>query len=197
MLEEKIASPYASAFLELGIQSFMNNQDSDSFYKLLYDAQDLLNILVGSEDLQKFLKSPLTSADAKKAILKKCLNDGANPNTINFLNLLVDQKRVQYLDSILQKFLVKAYEFLCVKFVEVTSAIELTQDQETLIEEKVKTLVAPMIETKDNQGVKIRLTKTVDASIIGGLIIKIDSKVIDLSLRGEVKQLAKNLNVAI
>jgi F-type H+-transporting ATPase subunit delta len=197
MIEEKIATPYAAAFLELGIKTFIGNQNSDAFYKLLYDAQDLLNVLKASPELKAFLTNPLTTVDAKKAILKKCLNETASPNTVNFLNLLVDKQRVVYLESILTKFLAKAYEFLCVKFVEVTSAVDLTAEQEAQLEEKLKVLIGPMFAGTENQSAKVKLTKIVDPTIIGGLIVKIDSKVIDLSLRGEVKQLAKNLNVSI
>lgn len=197
MIADKIASPYAAAFLELGIQSYMVDQNSDSFYKLLYDAQDLLNVLVSSPELQKFLKNPLTTPEAKKSILKECLNTTANANTINFLNLLVDKKRITYLEAILKKFLNKAYDFLCVKFVEVTSAVELTTEQETELQEKIKTLIGPMFTGPESQSAKIKLTKIVDSNIIGGIIVKIDSKVIDLSLRGEVRQFAKNLNISI
>ena len=40
---------------------------------------------------------------------------------MNFLNLLIDKKRIGYIESIGKKFLEKAYDFVCIKFVEVWS----------------------------------------------------------------------------
>ena len=58
-------------------------------------------------------------------MLEKCLNNKLSPNTMNFLNLLIDKKRIGFINGIGKKFLEKAYDFVCIKFVEVWSTIEL------------------------------------------------------------------------
>ena len=44
----KIANPYAEAFFQLGLSLYIKDENPDIFYKLIFDIQDLLKLLVGS-----------------------------------------------------------------------------------------------------------------------------------------------------
>ena len=68
---------------------------------------------------------------------------------------------------------------------EVTSAQELTDEQKNNIVNKVKGIV----EAND-----VELKTSVDPSLIGGVIIKVGSKVIDASLRGQLRRISVSLN---
>ena len=116
---------------------------------------------------------------------------------MNFLNLLVDKKRIGYIDSIGKKFLEKAYDFVCIKFVEVWSTIELTSKQQKALINKINNMLGPIFTEPHVQSANIQLTLRIDKKILGGLVIKIGSKVIDLSLRGELQRLGKELDVVI
>ena len=193
----KIANPYAEAFFQLGLSLYIKDENPDIFYKLIFDIQDLLKLLSESPELERFLQNPLNSIEAKKNILDKCLSKKISPNTMNFLNLLVDKKRIGYIDSIGKKFLEKAYDFVCIKFVEVWSTIELTSKQQKALINKINNMLGPIFTEPHVQSANIQLTLRIDKKILGGLVIKIGSKVIDLSLRGELQRLGKELDVAI
>ena len=193
----KIADPYAEAFFQLGLGLYITNDNPDIFYKLIFDIQDFLELLSETPELSSFLKNPLNSEILKKNILNKVLENKVSVHTINFLNLLIDKKRINSIESIGKRFLDKAYEFVCIKFVEVWSTIELTQKQQETIIHKINVILGPVFTEPYVQSSNIQLTLIVDKKILGGLIIKMGSKVIDLSLRSELQRLGKELNIAL
>jgi F-type H+-transporting ATPase subunit delta len=193
----KIANPYAEAFFQLGLSLYIKDDNPDIFYKLIFDIQDLLKILSETPELESFLQNPLNSKESKKVVLEKALKNKISSNTMNFLNLLVDKKRIGYLESIGKKFLEKAYDFVCIKFVEVWSVIELTPKQQKALINKINDMLGPVFTEPYVQTANIQLTLRIDKKILGGLVIKIGSKVIDLSLRGELQRLGKELDIAV
>lgn len=197
MSSQKIANPYAEAFFQLGLSLYIKDNNPDIFYKLIFDIQDLLKLLSEAPELESFLQNPLNSATAKKEVLAKCLNNKLSPNTMNFLNLLIDKKRIGFINGIGKRFLEKAYDFVCIKFVEVWSTIELTSKQQKALINKINTMLGPIFTEPYVQSANIQLTLRIDKKILGGLVIKIGSKVIDLSLRGELQRLGKELNIAV
>jgi F-type H+-transporting ATPase subunit delta len=193
----KIADPYAEAFFQLGLGLYITNDNPDIFYKLIFDIQDFLELLSETAELDNYLKNPLNSELLKKNILNQVLENKVSLHTINFLNLLIDKKRISFIESIGKRFLEKAYEFVCIKFIEVWSTIELTQKQQETLIHKINGLVGPIFTEPYIQLANIQLTLIVDKSILGGVIIKMNSKVIDLSLRSELQRLGKELNIAL
>lgn len=193
----KIADPYAEAFFQLGLDLYIKTNNPDIFYKLIFDIQDFLELLSQTPELDTFLKNPLNTTTLKKNILEKVLENKLSLYTINFLNLLIDKKRINSIESIGKRFLDKAYEFVCIKFVEVWSTIELNQKQQEVLIQKITSILGPSFTEPFVQSSNIQLTLIIDKKILGGLVIKIDSKVIDLSLRSELQRLSKELNVVI
>ena len=193
----KISDPYAEAFFQLGLGLYITNDNPDIFYKLIFDIQDFLELLSETPELDSFLKNPLNSEILKKNILNKVLENKVNVHTIKFLNLLIDKKRISSIESIGKRFLHKTYEFVCIKFVDVWSTIELTQKQQETIIHKISGLLGPIFTEPYVQSSNIQLTLIVDKKILGGLIIKMGSKVIDLSLRSELQRLGKELNIVL
>jgi F-type H+-transporting ATPase subunit delta len=193
----KIANPYAEAFFQLGLSLYIKEDNPDLFYKLVFDMQDLLKLVTESQELKDFIQNPLNSAKAKKLVLEKCLNSQLSPHTMNFLNLLVDKKRIGLIESIGKKFLEKAYDFVCIKFVEVWSTVELSSKQQKALIHKINSMLGPVFTDPYVQSANIQLSLKIDKKILGGLVIKIGSKVIDLSLRGELRRLGKELDVII
>jgi F-type H+-transporting ATPase subunit delta len=193
----KVAEPYAEAFFQLGLNLYIKDDNPDIFYKLIFDVQDLLKLLAETPELKSFLQNPLNSVEAKKLIIEKTLKNKISLNTLNFLNLLIDKKRIGYIDSIGKKFLEKAYDFVCIKFVEVSSTIELSSDQQQALIKKINNMLGPVFTEPYIQSTNIQLTLRIDKKILGGLIIKIGSKVIDLSLLGELQSLGKELDIVL
>ena len=157
--------------------------------------ENLLTILKITPTLEKYLANPLIKNNDKKNVLNKCLTTKTSATTKNFLMLLVDKKRIGFLQIITQTFLNKAYNFVCLKFVEVYSASSLSKDQKTQLVEKLKILLGPEFTTSKVYYSKINVTFKIDKELLGGFIIKVDSKIIDLSLRGEIEGLARQMEI--
>nr|YP_009182496.1 ATP synthase CF1 delta chain [Undaria pinnatifida]YP_011002536.1 ATP synthase CF1, subunit delta [Undaria peterseniana]AKG49921.1 ATP synthase CF1 delta chain [Undaria pinnatifida]AMM05400.1 ATP synthase CF1 delta chain [Undaria pinnatifida]UXC97036.1 ATP synthase CF1 delta chain [Undaria pinnatifida]UXC97174.1 ATP synthase CF1 delta chain [Undaria pinnatifida]UXC97312.1 ATP synthase CF1 delta chain [Undaria pinnatifida] len=199
MFGSKIANPYSEALLQLGLNLYLKEENADTqvFFQIIFDMENLLTILKLTPVLEKYLANPLIQDKDKKNVLEKCLPKKTSSTTKNFLMLLVDKKRIGFLQIIIQTFLNKAYDFVCLKFVEVYSASPLSKEQQTQLKEKLKILLGPEFTTSKVYYSKINITFRIDKEILGGFIIKVDSKIIDLSLRGELESLAKQMEVSL
>ena len=72
--------------------------------------------------------------------------------------------------------------------IEVASAFKFTNRQKNTLVKKLKQLTNAR---------EIRLTLTIDPTLIGGFLIKTDSQVIDLTIKGQLQQLAKHLDTVL
>jgi F-type H+-transporting ATPase subunit delta len=149
------------------------------------DARTLLNLLSENQQLQNFIDNPFIAAENKKALITQILGEGANPYLRNFLLLLVDKRRIFFLEQILKQYLALLRQLNQTVLAEVTSAVELTQEQQQAVKEKVLAF------TKARQ---VELETKVDSELIGGVIIKVGSQVIDSSIRGQLRRLSLRLS---
>nr|YP_005090054.1 ATP synthase CF1 delta chain [Fucus vesiculosus]CAX12434.1 ATP synthase CF1 delta chain [Fucus vesiculosus] len=199
MFGSKIANPYSEALLQLGLNLYLKEKNTDTqvFFQIIFDMENLLTLLKLTPVLEKYLSNPLIPDNDKKNVLEKCFTKKTSNTTKKFLMLLVDKKRIGFLQTIIQTFLNKAYDFVCLKFVEVYSAYPLNKEQKEQLVERLKILLGPEFTTSKVYYSKINVTFRVDKEILGGFIIKVDSKIIDLSLRGELECLAKQLETSL
>jgi len=173
-----VSRPYAEALMSLA----QSNNVADKFDS---DVRSLLNLLKESESLQKFFANPFIDADDKKGVISKILSDDTNPMFRNFLMLLVDRRRIILLEDIAQEYLAKLRELNQTVLAEVISAVPLTDEQKQTIKEKVKAMTDAR---------EVELDSKINSDIIGGVIIKVGSQVIDSSLRGQLRRLSLSLN---
>ena len=178
--ESTVAERYAGALFDLARES--NSLDSiegalDKFLGLLHE----------SADLRRFVLSPIFSnveqEQGLSAILKSTGIDGL---ARDFLIVLAKNRRLFAAESV-----IKAYKSLCANArgeVEagVISAVPLTTNQ---IQDLTDTL-------RQKLGKTPRLTATVDPKLLGGLIVRVGSQMIDTSLRTKLKNLEKVMKEA-
>ena len=135
----------------------------------------------GSE-MQLFFFSPYFSSTEKSEGLRKAI-DGAEPELINFLELLCEKHRVPVIFRIRRKF-----EELWAKEnkrlgVTVTSAVELDPSVVEKIGEEIER----------QTGQKVELESRVDDDILGGLVLQVGNMVLDASVRNNLEKLRKNV----
>ncbi len=177
----QIAAPYAQALVAVARSQNMTEQLGE-------DVRSLLNLLEGSQELQNFLANPFTAPDDKKAVLKQVIGEGVQPYLSNFLMLLIDRRRILLLVPICQQCLALLREMNQTVLAEVISAVELTEAQQQAVREKV------MAMTDAHQ---VELSTKLDPDLIGGVIIKVGSQVVDASLRGQLRRLSLRLTSGI
>lgn len=177
LVSSKIGEPYAQAIMSLAEQSNLTEEFGRAF-------RDLDSLLTESPEFKDFVLNPVIKNEDKKEVLKKVMGD-ANPYLVNFMMLLVDKRRIVFLEPIVEQYLSLLRKLNQTVLAEVTSATRLDREQEDKIVEKVKRIV----EARD-----VELKTTVDPNLIGGVIIKVGSKVIDASLRGQLRRISVSLN---
>ena len=170
----KVAVPYAEALLDLA-------KSNDSLKETTNDMNIVSQFLANSSDLKKFLGNPIITRDAKKNVVKDILGEQISGSTLKFLLLLVDRGRIEVLESIAQKFIELSYKQESIEIAKITSSIQLSADQQKEIAEKLKVITGAK---------QIKLALKVDPQLIGGFTIEIGSKLIDTSIRGQLKQIS-------
>ncbi|MGC6475158.1 MAG: F0F1 ATP synthase subunit delta [Parvibaculales bacterium] len=179
---DTIASRYAHALFGLADESKAADKK-----RISKDVEALAKIIDASENLQNMLRSPVISADeqtqALTAILKKAKT---GDDVTKFVGLVVQNRRAFSLPTIL-----KAYSQLEAKargemVAEIVSAQKLTPAQEKSIKS----------EMKKSYGKDVRINATIDPAILGGLIVKVGSRMVDGSLRTKLNSLKQAMNEA-
>ncbi|MDX2270745.1 MAG: ATP synthase F1 subunit delta [Cyanobacteriota bacterium] len=176
-MAQQIADPYAEALLALA--SAHNLVDS-----FAADIRFVVAALEAAPELGQFLASPIIKVEAKKQLLESVLQDQIHPLILNTFKLLTDRRRIMFITAVCQRFLELQRKLQRVALAEVTSAIELTDVHKQAIRDRVMQF---------SQVSSVELQSYVDSSLIGGVIIKVGSQVMDLSLRGQLRRLALQL----
>jgi len=135
-----------------------------------------------SHDLQVFFFSPYFSSAEKRAGIARAVS-GAEPELVNFLELLAEKHRMPVIFRIRARFEELWAEENRQLEVRLTSAVEL--DPEVI--ERVR----DEIERQTDR--TIELESSVDDGIIGGLVLQVGNMVVDASLRGRLERLRKEV----
>jgi len=174
----KIAAPYARALYDYSVEQNIMHQ-------ITADFQNLEVFLEKAPDLKEYLSNPLIASAQKQELLKQTLEKELNKETCKFLLVLVKRDRINLLEAIITSYLNLVYSVASIKMIEVTTAFAFTNLQKNTLIKKLKEL------TKARE---IRLVITVDPSLIGGFLIKTNSKVIDFTVKNQLQNLAKHLD---
>jgi F-type H+-transporting ATPase subunit delta len=172
---EHIARVYADAL-------FGAAKDKGKLDAIREQLGQFADALKGSRDLQLFFFSPYFSSNEKGDGLKKAIS-GAEPELVNFLELLIEKHRMPVLFRIRRQF-----DSLWDKEnkrlgVTVTSAVELDPE------------VAKRIgsEIEQQTGNTVELQSRVDPDILGGLVVQVGNMVLDTSIRNRLEKLRKSV----
>ena len=168
-----VATRYAKAIFGLA-------KDEGGMSLLETDLQSLENILEVSEDFRTLISSPMYSrAQQEAAILEISKKIRISDMMRNALCLVCSKRRLYILQQLIDEISAYIAEDKGEITVSVTSARELSEDQNRNL---VKTL-------KNTIGKEIKIKATIDRNLIGGLIVKVGSKMIDSSIRSKLENL--------
>lgn len=180
LLSAEVLEPYAEALMSLA-------QSNDLIDRLSEDVATLLNLLKESPEFDQFLSSPIVKGEDKKAVLERIGQEQFHPYTMSFLKILVDRRRILFLEGICQQYQALLRKLNQTVLAEVTSAVELSEEQQQSVRQKAMAL------TSANQ---IELETKIDPDLIGGVIIKVGSQVVDASIRGQLRRIGIRLSSA-
>jgi len=157
-------------------------------HQITIDFQNLKTFLKENSELTDCLNSPIVSQEAKYEILGKILESQVHVETFKFLTILIKRNRIDFLEAIITNYLELVCEIASLKTIEVSTAFAFTNLQKNTLVKKLKKLTNAR---------EIRLTLKLDSSLIGGFLIKTESKVIDFTIKNQLEKLAKHLDAVL
>jgi F-type H+-transporting ATPase subunit delta len=168
-----MAGRYAIALFDLALEE-------DKLEEVDQALSHIDSLLNESPDFARLVRSPVFSSEEQaRALTAIAAHTGVTGLTANFLQLLAQNRRLFALQDIIAGFRRLLADHRGEITADVTSAIPLSDAQ---IEELKATM-------KAKTGKVIKLNLTVDPSILGGLIVKIGSRMVDTSIRSKLNAL--------
>ena len=177
-MTELASKKWAKALIEL-------TQEDESISKenVLSDLRNIAETLNISEELSNVVNNPSISIDEKQVILSKIFYEKVTPIVFNFLFVLNLKKRLNLISDIADEFEKELEELENIVRIEITSAIELSDERKTNIRNRVA--------EKLQKNVKAEWE--VNSDIIAGLIFNINDIVVDNSVKHKLDKLSENI----
>ncbi len=170
-----LARPYSSAIFDIAKEEGQLDRWSR--------ALELLTGALDSPELRQLIASP-THSPARKAIaLTDLLGEQLNESMRRFVHVLSDNRRLELLPYIREGFDTRLAEEQRTVGVEITTAVELTDDERNQFAEALKSRFQR----------EISLETTVDATVLGGAMIRAGDTVLDGTVRGKLEKLRNQL----
>lgn len=176
MNESLISARYAKAFFETA-------KEKKLIEVFKTDIQLVLDVCLKSTDFNLLLESPVVKTSKKEELLSSIFEGKINKLTMNFLLLIVKNKREIHIPGISRNFLALARKDQNIKSATLITATKMTA--ETLAE------IGKILEKQLKA--KVELSSQVDAEIIGGLVLRIDDKQYDASVATQISKIKQKL----
>ena len=168
-----LAGRYAAALFDLAD----DKKDLDSVAE---DLRSLKGVLSSSEDLQRLIRSPLYAREAQGKALAAVLDKaGAGDLARRFVLTVAQNRRLFALPQMIDAFLAELARRRGEVTAEVTSAAPLNDTQQDALGAVLR----------KEYGDKVQMDLKVDESLIGGLIVRVGSRMIDGSLKSKLRKL--------
>jgi F-type H+-transporting ATPase subunit delta len=175
---EEIARVYAEALFEAA-------RDHDKLDAMHDELDQFADAMAENRDLQVFLFSPYFSTEEKREGIQRVVVD-ADPELVNFLELLVEKHRMPAIFRIREQF-----DDL---WAEANKRLEVTLTSAVELDPQIVERVGKEIERQTDR--KIDLRSEVDEGILGGLRLQVGNMVLDASLRSKLDRLRKEVAAA-
>ena len=169
-----VAERYALALFSLA-------QEQKATDAIAGDLQRITEMLVESDDLRRFVSSPVFSSEdqlkAMSAILDKA---GISGVTANFVKLVASKRRLFVLSDMIRAFGALNDKAKGVTHARVTVAEPLSSDHSAALESALREI---------SGGSTVKVNVNVDPSIIGGIVVQLGSRMVDASLKTKLNSL--------
>jgi F-type H+-transporting ATPase subunit delta len=153
--------------------------------KTLREAQSIAQLVAISQPLREVWEAPSIPAEQKRALLDAIVaGEGVSRSVRNFVAVLIDHRRIKFLDSIVKQFGQELNRRMGFIEAQIVSARELGPTERSALEAQVEKLT----------GHKVRARYAQDGSILGGAIIKVGSTIYDGSVKGQLERIREAIS---
>lgn len=176
MSADRVAARYAKAFVSL-LKDCKNLAEAQTFLAFC-------KLVEGNKELTNLFANVTVSAKSKQAVTRTMAEQlGLAEQTRNFLLVLADAGRLNILSEVGVAVTKKLDELNNVQTVALTTAAELTEEELNQFKNRMK----------QKTGSEIRVTTSVDATLLGGAMAQIGSLVYDGSVRAQLNRLSAEM----
>jgi F-type H+-transporting ATPase subunit delta len=173
-----LSSRYARAFYAFAV----DNNEEDRVYD---EMKFLSNGFLSVPELKKFLQSPVLTLNTKLKALETASGGNVSKSSRQFYEFVFEKEKHDLLLYISSAYLSVYRQAKNLVYVDLITAVK--PDNEFV--ESVKNHILK----EYNSNVIVEMSISVDPEIIGGFILNVDSKQLDLSIKGELKSLRKSI----
>ena len=168
-----LAARYAAALFELA-------DAQKAIDRVAGDLADLKAMIGGSDALRSLIRSPILSRDEQGRAMAALLQQaGASDLVRKFVGLVARNRRLFALPQMIEEFLAELARRRGELRAEVTAAKPLTEQQQASLAEAIRRRI----------GGKVAVDVKVDPALIGGLVVKVGSRMVDSSLKTKLQRL--------
>jgi F-type H+-transporting ATPase subunit delta len=172
----RAAIRYAKAILDIAVSS--NNSK-----KVNEDMLTIVESIAGSNELSEFLSSPIITSEVKRNALTEIF-ESVQSETKSLFRLLQENKRFEILAPIAAQYNSLFDKMNGVEVANVTTAFPITPELEAKVLAKIATF----------SDKKITIINTIDASIIGGFVLRIGDKQYNASVANRLQELKREFS---
>ncbi|TMW88180.1 hypothetical protein EJD97_018950 [Solanum chilense] len=181
-MADSAAGSYANALADVA-------KSNETLEQTTADLEKLEKIF-DDDAVYDFFVSPIVSEDKKRELVDEIVSStGIQPHVANFLNILVDMKRVELIKDIVKEF-EKVYNTLTdTELAVVTSVVKLESQHLAQIAKGVQRLTGAK---------NVRIKTVIDESLVAGFTIRYGnsgSKLIDMSVKKQLEDIAAQLEI--
>ncbi|HVI09777.1 MAG TPA: ATP synthase F1 subunit delta [Candidatus Binatia bacterium] len=174
-----VASTYARAFADVVLDGRL---DAD---RCVGELRMIAALFDESLALRRVWENPAVAAEQKRAVLKVIAErDGISTPVRNLIAVLIDHRRIRFLDSIITQLAKELDARLGFADAEITSARALGDAEKTQFEAQVAKLT----------GKKVRATYDQDVTLLGGAVVRIGSTIYDGSVKGQLEKIKEAIS---
>lgn len=175
---EVVGGSYANALVDLA-------QSKNALEAIHSDIDSLSTFMKENADIKSFLSNPTIPENRKMDLVRKVASEsGFNPYTVDFLNLLIDQNRIDAISEICEAFETRYCQLTDTTVATLRSAVKLEQEQQFLIAKKLQELSGAR---------NVKIVPVIDESLIAGFVVEWGASQIDLSVKGQLNKISAEL----
>ena len=174
-----VSKTYGEALFEVAMES-----GTDKAAQLMEEILGIRDILAKNPEFDGLMKHPAIPKQEKLQVVNNVFKGRISDELESFLEIIVSKERYSDLDAVFTYFIDRVKEQQRIGVAYVTTAVELTTKQKNAVETK-------LLETSGYR--KMEMHYSVEPGIIGGMIVRINDRVVDSSIRTKLDGLTKQL----
>ena len=173
-----VSKTYGDALFELALEN--NQLDS-----MLEEVKAVSVAIAENEDLTKLMNHPKIVKEEKIKVIEDIFTGQVSRELVGLMRMIVEKDHYNELNSVFEYFIDCVKEYKNIGTAYVTSAVELTDSQKDAVMKR-------LLET--TKYVEFEMHFDVDATLIGGMKIRIGDRVVDSSIKNKLNDLTRELS---